>query len=56
MNPILSAIKGQFGEPKEVFETTNDLEAARMIDTGKWAIISGAIQGDEVLWVLVRFR
>lgn len=41
---------------KEVYETKDSLEAAKMIGTGKWTIINGCIQGEEVLWILCRFK
>lgn len=53
---MVDPIRAVLGLTKEVFETKNGPEAARMIQTGKWMIISGCIQGDEVLWILARYR
>lgn len=41
---------------KEVYETKDDLEALRMIDTHKWFIVSGCLQDGKVNWCLVRYR
>lgn len=56
MNSILPAIQKCLGEVKETFETKDSLKAARMMQQGNWAIIDACIQGEEVLWILVRFR
>lgn len=40
----------------EVYETKDDLEAAKMIQSGNWTIIDGLIQGKEVKWVLARLN
>lgn len=41
---------------KEVYETKDDLEALRMIDTHKWLIVTGCLQDGKVNWCLVRYR
>lgn len=53
---MVDPIRAVLGLTKEIFETKNGPEAARMIQSGKWMIISGCIQGDEVLWILIRYR
>lgn len=49
---VLSA--DELSKAKEVEETTDSKKAALMIQSGKWRIISGLIQGDDVCWVLIR--
>lgn len=41
-------------QTKEIHTTKDDKEAALMVQSGPWVIISGAIQGDEVEWLLIR--
>lgn len=38
----------------EVRETKDNKEAVRLLDTGKWIVVSAAYQGDEILWILTK--
>lgn len=49
VNPILSCAK-------EVRQTKNPREAAELVQTQCWAIISALFQGEEIEWVLIRYR
>lgn len=48
VNPILSGAK-------EVLQTKNPREAAELVQTQCWAIISALFQGEEIEWVLIRY-
>lgn len=39
---------------KEVRETSDNAEAARLVQSGNWIIVQAALQGDEICWVLIR--
>lgn len=39
---------------KEVRETKDHEEAARLVQSGDWIIVQAAIQGSEICWVLIR--
>lgn len=41
---------------KEVEETSDSKKAARLLQTGDWVAVDAAIQGDEILWVLIRVQ
>ena len=56
MNPVLFALQQTFGYVKEAFETKDALTAAQMMQQGSWAIVDACVQGNEVLWIMVRFR
>lgn len=39
---------------KKVHETKDNKEAALLLQTDEWIIVSAAFQGDEILWVLTK--
>lgn len=39
---------------KEVKETKDNAEAARLVQSGNWVIVQAAMQGEEISWVLIR--
>lgn len=39
---------------KEVRETTDNAEAARLVQSGNWVIVQAAAQGEGICWVLIR--
>ena len=39
---------------KEVREIKDHKEAARLVQSGNWAIVQAAMQGEEICWVLIR--
>ena len=39
---------------KEVKETRDNAEAARLVQSGDWIIVQAAMQGEEICWVLIR--
>lgn len=39
---------------KEVKETKDHKEAARLLQSGDWVTVQAAFQGDDILWVLIR--
>lgn len=39
---------------KEVRETSDNAEAARLVQSGNWVIVQAAMQGAEICWVLIR--
>lgn len=41
---------------KEVRETRDSKEAARLLQSGDWVAVNAAYQGDEFLWVLIRVQ
>lgn len=41
---------------KEVRETRDNKEAARLLQSGDWVAVNAAYQGDEFLWVLIRVQ
>lgn len=41
-------------EAKEVRETKNNVEAARLVQSGNWIIVQAAMQNEEICWVLIR--
>lgn len=41
---------------KEVRETRDSKEAARLLQSGDWVAVNAAFQGDEFLWVLIRVQ
>ena len=41
---------------KEVKETSDNLEAARLLQSGKWITVQAAIQGDVIVWVMIRVK
>ena len=45
-----------FHSAKEVCETKDCKEAARLLQTESWVTVRAVIQGDEVLWILLRIR
>jgi len=49
LNPILS-------HAKEVRQTKNPREAAQLVQTECWAIVSALFQGEEIEWILIRYR
>lgn len=41
-------------QAKEVKETKDHKEAALLVQSGNWAIVNAAFQGDDILWALIR--
>lgn len=39
---------------KEVKETTDNAEAAQLVQSGNWVIVQVAMHGEEICWVLIR--
>ena len=43
-----------FSMAKEVMETCDSEEAARLVQSGNWIIVQAAMKSDCILWVLIR--
>ena len=39
---------------REVRETKDPTEAAKLLQSGAWVAINAAFQGDEIVWCLIR--
>ena len=39
---------------KEVRETTDSIEAAKLLQEGPWMIVQAAINGSDITWCLIR--
>lgn len=39
---------------KEVRETTDNKEAALLLQNGNWITVGAAFQGDAICWILIR--
>lgn len=49
VDPILSLAK-------EVQQTKDTLEVAKLVQSGNWVVVRTLIQGDEIEWILIRYR
>lgn len=47
-------MKELLARAKEVRESKDNAEAARLVQSGKWIIVQAAMQGEEICWVLIR--
>lgn len=45
-----------FHSAKEVRETKDHKEAARLLQSENWVTVRAVVQGDEVLWIMLRIR
>lgn len=48
-DPILSLAK-------EVQQTKDTLEVAKLLQSGNWVVVRALSQGDEIEWILIRYR
>lgn len=47
-------MKELLSRAKEVRESKDNAEAARLVQSGNWIIVQAAMQGEEICWVLIR--
>ena len=47
-------MKELLARAKEVKETKDHAEAARLVQSGNWVIVQAALQGEDICWVLIR--
>lgn len=47
-------MKKILAKAKEVKETRDHAEAARLVQSGNWVIVQAAMDGEEICWVLIR--
>ena len=45
-----------FHSAKEVCETKDHKEAARLLQSENWVTVRACVQGDDVLWIMIRIR
>ena len=41
---------------KEVKETSDNLEAARLLQSGKWITVQAVMRADEIVWIMIRVK
>ena len=41
---------------KEVKETSDNLEAARLLQSGKWITVQAVMQSNEIVWIMIRVK
>lgn len=47
-------MKDLLARAKEVKETGDHAEAARLVQSGNWVIVHAATPGEKICWVLIR--